>query len=141
MFGEISFFSGRPRTVSAKSKNFCETMYLDKLEFMKNIASKYPHAFANVTKLIEVLNAPGNKSYHPLYSKCYHCKGRGHIAIDCDFFYEISGNMQKKYIKQATQIHEHQEKEKNMQRATAYEEQMRKLQEEATVKPNQSAEV
>jgi|TARA_B110000285_G_C15034873_1_gene568682 CRP-like cAMP-binding protein len=37
IFGEIGFFTGRPRTVTIKSKGFSELMYLDKYKFLKYI--------------------------------------------------------------------------------------------------------
>jgi hypothetical protein len=33
------------------------------------------------------------KNYAPLYLKCYHCQLKGHIAIHCDFFSHIKGNL------------------------------------------------
>ena len=43
VFGEISFFTGLPRTVTAKSRNFSELMYLSDREFMETIKVKFKH--------------------------------------------------------------------------------------------------
>lgn len=44
VFGQISFFTGLPRTVTAKSKNFSELMYLSDKEFVGTIESKFKHS-------------------------------------------------------------------------------------------------
>lgn len=44
IFGEISFFSGKPRTVTAQSKTFSELMYLNQHEFLKTIFQKHINA-------------------------------------------------------------------------------------------------
>lgn len=41
VFGEISFFSGKPRTCTAKSKSFSELMYLSQQDFLYNIYTKH----------------------------------------------------------------------------------------------------
>ena len=33
------------------------------------------------------------KDYNPLYLKCYICKGLGHVALDCEFFFSFEGNL------------------------------------------------
>jgi CRP-like cAMP-binding protein len=34
IFGEISFHTGKPRSLTARSRGFSDLMYLDQLEFM-----------------------------------------------------------------------------------------------------------
>lgn len=43
VFGEISFFTGLPRKVTAKSRNFSELMYLSDKEFLETIEKKFKH--------------------------------------------------------------------------------------------------
>ena len=45
VFGEISFFTGLPRTVTAKSRNFSELMYLSDKEFLETIERKFKHTY------------------------------------------------------------------------------------------------
>lgn len=95
MFGEISFFTGQPRSVTARSRGFTELMYLDQNEFLKRVHSNYAHTVARYEELrFKLTTDPTN--LNPLYVKCYWCKGQGHIAINCDFFADIKGNMIKK---------------------------------------------
>jgi hypothetical protein len=42
--GEVSFFSGKPRKATARSKNFTEVLALYKQDYI-SCAEKYPEAF------------------------------------------------------------------------------------------------
>ena len=94
MFGEIGFFTGRPRTVTAKSRTFSELVFLNQIKFLSLIDKKYPAAIQKYNNLrVKLLTLPP-KDLRPLYIKCYRCYGHGHIVTECPFFYEIEGNMQ-----------------------------------------------
>ena len=85
VFGQISFITGQPRSVTVKSRGFTELMYLDKFRFLKCIDDKHQQASETYGEMYgELLSNPGD--YTALNIKCYHCKCKGHIAIDCEFF-------------------------------------------------------
>lgn len=46
VFGQISFFSGLPRSVTVKSRGFSEVMYLDKLDFINLLRTKYNNQYS-----------------------------------------------------------------------------------------------
>ena len=53
--------------------------------------------------------------YTPLHLKCYHCHGRGHIAIQCEYFDEIKGNLNKKFMSNREQkLNQDTEKQKEL---------------------------
>ena len=55
VFGEISFFTGLPRTVTAKSRNFSELMYLSDKEFLESIERKFKHTYQKFKRCQEKL--------------------------------------------------------------------------------------
>lgn len=55
VFGEISFFTQKPRKVTAKSRNFSELMYLSDIEFMATIEKKFKHTEAKFRRCREKL--------------------------------------------------------------------------------------
>lgn len=98
MFGEIGFFSGKPRSVTVKSRGFSELMYLDKFKFLKCILEKHKQASEKFSDIYgKLLTQP--RDFSPLHIKCYYCSSKGHIAIDCEFFHCIQGNLQIEGIK------------------------------------------
>ena len=99
IFGEIGFFSGSPRTVTARSRNFSEIMYLNQMDFLKTLIQKHTQAFQNYEEVrLKLIKNPNE--YTPLFLNCYRCHSKGHIAIQCDFFYEIEGNLEKRDLQQ-----------------------------------------
>jgi len=108
VFGQISFFSGRPRTVTVKSRGFSELMYLDQMMFLKSIYTKHSHAVKVYEDLrYKLIENP--KNFTPLYLKCYHCQLKGHIAIDCDFYQHIKGNLTNQNDMRFTQDENHKQ--------------------------------
>lgn len=93
VFGEISFFTGLPRTVTAKSRNFSELMYLSDREFIESIQKKFKHTYQKFKrcqdKLLKAAQEESVDKYKYLFVNCYICQARGHIAIECQFLEEI----------------------------------------------------
>jgi len=95
-FGEISFFSSKPRTLTVKSRDFTEVYIIDK-EWFLDTAGNYPQVlnlFHKIRSNIEDAN-----DYSLLLIECYICKKLGHIAIDCKDFQERKGNLLQIYSK------------------------------------------
>jgi CRP-like cAMP-binding protein len=82
IFGEIGFFSGQPRTITARSRGFSELMYLSQYDFLKTIHNKHTHTL-NLYNKIRMLLFKNPSDYTPLYIKCFRCQARGHIATQC----------------------------------------------------------
>ena len=55
VFGQISFFTALPRTVTAKSRNFSELMYLSDKEFLHSIENKFKHSYQKFKRCQEKL--------------------------------------------------------------------------------------
>jgi len=51
VFGQISFFSGAPRSVTVRSRGFTELMHLDQVEFLKTIHEKHIPAIRRYEQL------------------------------------------------------------------------------------------
>jgi CRP-like cAMP-binding protein len=49
-FGEIGFFTDKPRMITAKSRDYCELYCLHKKDFLK-IAEDYIHAIVSITTI------------------------------------------------------------------------------------------
>ena len=97
VFGEISFFSGRPRTLTARSRGFSELMYLNQAKFLSQIHLKHPHTIKKYEDIRKRLtDDPDN--FKPLFIKCYRCGEKGHIATKCILFDDWKGNLLKKDI-------------------------------------------
>lgn len=93
VFGEISFFTGLPRKVTAKSRNFSELMYLSDKEFLDTIDKKFKHTHSKFLackeKLLKAQYDDSPDRYKYLFINCYICQARGHIASECQFLQEI----------------------------------------------------
>lgn len=88
-FGEVGFFTGRPRTCSARTESFVSLLVIH-----------YPRARESLSKLEhaqQVFEAMknGKDTYYAIFGiSCYLCRGKGHVAIDC----------KKRYRKQPTKL-------------------------------------
>lgn len=78
-FGEISFFTKRPRTATIRCIEIVNVLAL-KREDLDFILFKFPIS-AMATKELEVACKHGD--YSVLEVKCYLCRNRGHIASFC----------------------------------------------------------
>jgi Cyclic nucleotide-binding domain len=96
-FGEIGFFTKKPRTATIKCVDVVETLCLKRQDLDK-ILYKFPRAAAQTQGLeIDCVNG----DYTLLGVSCYLCGNSGHIASKCDTF-TISGgrlNVTKKWLK------------------------------------------
>lgn len=43
IFGEIGFYTGKARSLTARSRGFTELMYLDQIEFEEILYTKHTH--------------------------------------------------------------------------------------------------
>lgn len=80
-FGEIGFFTKKPRTATIRCLSILECLVL-KREDLDNILIKFPLA-AQKTEKIEKFCIDSN--YSILNISCYLCNGFGHIACNCEF--------------------------------------------------------
>ena len=78
-FGEIAFFTERPRCASAKCLDFVDLLSLSRT-CMNELLEKFPEA-KEITNLLCKRCEDGD--YSALLVKCYICKELGHFAIKC----------------------------------------------------------
>ena len=79
-FGEVSFFSGLPRSATVSSKAFTETMNISKKSFMETL-KRYTMNSKIFEAIHESINEKGDLS--PIGVKCYVCDKIGHMSMDC----------------------------------------------------------
>ena len=93
-FGEIGFFSEKPRQSTAKSRDFTHLLVLNHDMFAAKTEAfrKTMHRFYLIKNSINQ-----NNDYNELKIICYICGEMGHIAIDCTDFDKIKGNLKKFY--------------------------------------------
>ncbi len=84
--GEIAFFTGERRTVSAQSKNFTDVITLFKQEFLQ-ITDEFPKALTTFLEIQEEVKK--NHDFSRIGVKCYVCDKLGHISIECPNFNQI----------------------------------------------------
>ncbi|CDW80454.1 UNKNOWN [Stylonychia lemnae] len=89
--GEIAFFSDFTRKATARSKNFAEVLILDIKDFLTQ-AQNYPAVHKNYLNIKKSIQEDP-KNLKLLGITCYLCEGNGHIAIDCNIFPTIQGNL------------------------------------------------
>jgi hypothetical protein len=98
-FGELGFFSRRPRIATAESTNFVNLSYLQLNDF-KDYASifRFSHRqkFENLRNDIEkILSSIRTRNYIDLNLSCYMCDSHQHLAPECtrlrifDEFYKL----------------------------------------------------
>jgi hypothetical protein len=92
IFGEISFYTGQERKLTARSRGFSELMHLDQNEFLTFLQNKHPNLYKSYEE-VKINFSIQPKEYRILYIKCYICHQSGHICLDCPFFVEIERNM------------------------------------------------
>ncbi|KAL4468855.1 hypothetical protein ABPG72_008782 [Tetrahymena utriculariae] len=80
VFGEISFFSGLPRTASARSLNLSTIYKINRQKFI-GFLHDYPEDFQRYKMIQEQIICQNNLLC--LYIKCYSCQQAGHTAINC----------------------------------------------------------
>jgi hypothetical protein len=78
-FGEIAFFTERPRCASAKCLDFVDLLSLSR-SCMNELLEKFPEA-KEITA--ELCKACEDGDYSALLVKCYICTKPGHFAIKC----------------------------------------------------------
>jgi Ion transport protein/Cyclic nucleotide-binding domain/Zinc knuckle len=98
-FGEIGLFTGRPRSASAESLSFLETLCLSFCD-LEMISAQFPEMR---NKMIILKDFTANGDLTILGVKCYLCNRVGHISKNCDQMIEKE-NIQKKWIKSRNEI-------------------------------------
>jgi Cyclic nucleotide-binding domain/Zinc knuckle len=87
--GECAFFSGEPRSASARSKNFTDVIVLNKNDFIST-TDEFPKAYQT---LLDIQNKiKFKRDYSQIGVKCYICDRLGHISVECPQFYTWQGN-------------------------------------------------
>ena len=89
-FGEVSFFSGFKRSVTATAKTFCEMMFLSFNSFQEVINSK-PAWKAMYEAIKTQIWNKGDLS--PIGVVWFICGQLGHISINWNEFWKIEGNV------------------------------------------------
>ena len=84
VFGELSFFTGQPRTASAKSKDFSSMAFI-KREDLLNILQKFPEDYEKYCLMREQIMT--EKNLNSLNTSCYSCKSFDHLIKDCPLFH------------------------------------------------------
>jgi len=79
-FGFLSFFSGQPRTASARSLEFTTVFILNREKFLSKLEEFHTEK-EMYTMIKDSINL--YSSYQYLNIKCYSCGSRDHIAINC----------------------------------------------------------
>lgn len=76
-FGEIAFFTGNPRSASARCLEFCEMMTLARAHFLSLLTSEAWYVYNVIQDLYEC------RKFGELGLFCYVCSGDDHIAAQC----------------------------------------------------------
>jgi len=92
IFGEISFFTGKPRSATVKCKGFAEVFAIEKDDF-DELCKRNPEALA-IFKELEQKVTGGN--FEEIGLRCYVCQQATHIALNCPSFSLIKGNLRPK---------------------------------------------
>ncbi|KAL4466998.1 hypothetical protein ABPG74_010595 [Tetrahymena malaccensis] len=79
-FGEISFFSGKPRSMSIKSLEFTTLLYIKRIDFLQSIKN-FPEDYERFCFIKDNINFYSDYSH--LNLECLSCKQLGHIVKDC----------------------------------------------------------
>jgi hypothetical protein len=95
-FGELGFFNGEPRTLSAKSRDFTEVYRINKDDFFE-ICENYIEAITAIRTIKEALE---QEDYKPLKMHCYLCKEANHISLKCPKYSKWKGNLMRIYANQ-----------------------------------------
>jgi hypothetical protein len=87
-FGELGFFSRRPRICAAETKSFINLSYLnidDFKHYAYQIKLSSPIKFKNLRDEIEdVLTEIRKNNFFIIHSTCFLCTSSDHMAPDCD---------------------------------------------------------
>ncbi|EWS74108.1 cation channel family protein (macronuclear) [Tetrahymena thermophila SB210] len=79
-FGEISFFTGKPRCMSIKSLEFTTLLYIKRVDFLQ-IVKYFPEDYERFCFIKD--NIDLYRQYSKLNIQCLSCKQLGHIVKDC----------------------------------------------------------
>ena len=93
-FGEIGFFSGKKRVLSAKSKDFTTLFSINREEFIK-VLQKNSDDFEKFCMIQDQIQLYEN--YFPLKLRCFSCNQLGHLAGQCHLIHFMAD--QEKVIK------------------------------------------
>ena len=80
LFGEIGFFTGKPRNISAKTKDFTTLFSINRNEFM-DILKKHSDDFEKFCMIRDQIMLYDN--LFPLKIRCFCCNQIGHLAHNC----------------------------------------------------------
>ena len=80
LFGEIGFFTGKPRNLSAKTKDFTTLFSINRNEFI-DILKKHFEDFQNFCMIRDQIMLYDN--LFPLKIRCFCCNQIGHLANNC----------------------------------------------------------
>lgn len=96
MFGEMAFFSGQIRTVSASSKDFTSLLYLKREDFIKTL-KRFPIDYERFCQIKDQLLVGNN--FKSINLKCFACKQFDHLGTNCPLLhYNKDFYLQKKIV-------------------------------------------
>ena len=84
VFGELSFFTGQPRTASAKSNDFSSMIYIKRDEFL-SVLEKFPEDYEKYCFIRDQIVLERN--FNSINTSCYSCKSLDHLIKDCPLFH------------------------------------------------------
>lgn len=79
-FGEVAFFSGRSRFLSARSKDFTTLFSINREEFMR-VLQNFSDDFEKFCMIQDQILYYEN--YYPLKLRCFSCNQLGHLSGQC----------------------------------------------------------
>ena len=83
-FGEISFFSSKPRTSSARSNDFTTVFVITLPDFI-SILQKSPQDYEKYCEIKD--NILNYHNYANIFMRCYSCKENTHLVDNCPYLH------------------------------------------------------
>ena len=100
VFGEMGFFTGQYRRVSAQSKDFSSLLCISREDFL-NTLKKFPQDYERYCKIRDEILLQNN--YMPLNMKCMACKQYDHLAVNCPLLHYNKEHFLRKFAVLTTQ--------------------------------------
>ncbi|KAL4510182.1 hypothetical protein ABPG72_010375 [Tetrahymena utriculariae] len=93
-FGEISFFTGKPRCMSIKSLEFTTLLYIKRIDFLQTIKC-FPEDYERFCYIKDNIDLYSNRSQ--LNIQYLSCRQLGHIVKDCPYIHFVHNQNKTRY--------------------------------------------
>ena len=104
VFGEMGFFAGQKRSVTANSKDFTSIVCIKRDDFL-NVLKQFPQDYERYCQIRDQLS---NEHYYMAVNlKCMACNEFNHLAYNCPLMHYAKERFLTKY---ATQNHDHKKR-------------------------------